>query len=343
MRGQPLAALLLGLSTPVLAEPLIDVLVASGAANFATYIQSDPDVLAKYLSGQIQTVFAPSDLVPPPASLSRRAPSPADVAKAEIQGSENLADLKTASGSEPGSVIPTGTDSAGLGGQPQVVTSDTRPANVTNPTRRWASSTNLTGPSVLRISSGLGNIANIIHADIPFDHGFVHITDNYFTLPVSISSTVQALGQTTFSSLISGSNMTKSLESTQFATVFLPSNAAFAAASVGPSVTSSTSSLISNHVVGGFAGYLPVLKDGAALTTQTGGTLVISIRNGIYYVNGAKIIQANIITENGVVHIIDKVLSPSSPPPISSGGMLSKTTSFMCVIGAVAGAVMAQL
>jgi hypothetical protein len=161
MRGQSLAALLLGLSTSAFAEPLIDVLVASGAAKFATFIQSDPDVLAKYLSGQIQTVF----------------PSPADVAKAEIQGSEDLADLKTASGSEPGSVIPTGTDSPGLGGQPQVVTSDTRPANVTNPTRRWAASTNLTGPSLLRISSGLGNIANIIHADIPFDHGFVHITD----------------------------------------------------------------------------------------------------------------------------------------------------------------------
>lgn len=101
--------------------------------------------------------------------------------------------------------------------------------------------------------------------------------------------------------------MTKSLESTQFATVFLPSNAAFAAASVGPSISSSTSSLISNHVVGGFAGYLPILKDGTALTTQNGESLVISIRNGIYYVNGAKIIQANIITENGVVHIIDKV------------------------------------
>ncbi|KAH8128463.1 hypothetical protein FP744_10008651 [Trichoderma asperellum] len=342
MRGQSLAALLLGLSTSVFAEPLIDVLVASGAANFATFIQSDPDVLAKYLSGQIKTVFAPSDLVPPPASLARRVPSPADVAKAEIQGSEELADLKTASGSKPGSVIPTGTDSPGLGGQPQVVTSDTRPENVTNPTRRWASSSNLTGPSLLRISSGLGNIANIIHADIPFDGGIIHITDNYFTLPVSISSTAQALGQTTFSNLISGSNLTKSLESTQFATVFLPSNAAFAAASVGPSISSSTASLISNHVVGGFAGYLPVLKDGAALTTQKGQTLIISIRNGIYYVNGAKIIQANIITENGVVHIIDKVLSSPSPPPLSSSGMLSKTASFICVLGAVAGALMAQ-
>lgn len=124
---------------------------------------------------------------------------------------------------------------------------------------------------------------------------------------MSISSTAQALGQTTFSSLISGSNLTATLESTQFATVFLPSNAAFAAASVGTSISSSTASLLSNHVVGGFAGYLPVLKDGAALTTQKGETLIISIRNGIYYVNDAKITQANIITENGVVHIIDKV------------------------------------
>lgn len=117
--------------------------------------------------------------------------------------------------------------------------------------------------------------------------------------------------------------MTKSLESTQFATVFLPSNAAFAAASVGPSISPSTASLISNHVVGGFAGYLPVLKDGTALTTQNGETLVISIRNGIYYVNGAKIIQANIITENGVVHIIDKVRLQLEVPSMHSTYLLT--------------------
>ncbi|KAM0256807.1 hypothetical protein ACHAQJ_004759 [Trichoderma viride] len=309
MRGQPLAALFLGFSTPVLAASLIDTLVASGAANFATFIQSDPNVLAPYLSGQIRTVFAPSDLASPPATVARRSTlSPDSVVQAGLQSSEDLTNLGDASGSIPGTVIPTGTDSSGLGGQPQVVTSDTRPQNVTNPTKRWGPSANLTGPSLLRISSGLGRIANIIHADIPFDGGLIHITDNYFTLPETLSSTAQALGQTTFSNLISGSNLTKSLESTLFATVFLPSNAAFAAASIGSSISSSTASLISNHVVGGFAGYLPVLRDGTALTTQKGETLVISIRGGVYYVNGAKIIQANIITENGVVHIIDQLV-----------------------------------
>jgi uncharacterized surface protein with fasciclin (FAS1) repeats len=122
--------------------------------------------------------------------------------------------------------------------------------------------------------------------------------------------------------------MTKSLESTQFATVFLPSNAAFSAASVGPSISSSTSSLISNHVVGGFAGYLPLLKDGTALTTQNGESLVISIRNGIYYVNGAKIIQANIITENGVVHIIDKVSLQLVPDMYSTDLLTHSSSSF---------------
>jgi hypothetical protein len=177
MRGQSLATLFLSLSTPVLGQSLIDALVASGASKFATFIQSDPDVLAPYLSGQIRTVFAPSDLASTPVALAGRALSPDSVAQAGLQSSEDLTNLGDASGSIPGTVIPTGTDSPGLGGHPQVVTSDTRPANVTNPTKRWALSANLTGPSLLRISSGLGQIANIIHADIPFDGGLIHITD----------------------------------------------------------------------------------------------------------------------------------------------------------------------
>ncbi|KAL7793004.1 FAS1 domain-containing protein [Trichoderma ceciliae] len=345
MRAQPLAALILGFGTPVLAEPLINALVASGASKFATLIQSDPDVLSLYLSGQIRTVFAPSDLVSPPVSLAERDLSPEDLQQAQLQGSQGQTSLAEASQSIPGDIITTAAGSPGLGGQGQVVVTDTRPENVTHPTKRWGSlsvtrrQSNLTGPSLLRISSGLGNTANIINGDIPFDGGLIHITDNYFTRPQTLSSTAQSIGQTTFSNLASSSNLTKTLESTQFVTVFLPSNAAFAAANVGLS----TASLISNHVVTGFVGYLPELKDGVVLRTQNDETLVISIRGGVYYVNGARIIQANIITENGVAHVIDQVLAPKSPPPISSSGVLSKTVSFMCVIGAVVGVVMVQL
>jgi hypothetical protein len=58
-----------------------------------------------------------------------------------------------------------------------------------------------------------------------------------------------------------------------------------------------------------------VLTDGTVLTTQNGQSLVIRIRGGVYYVNGARITQANIITENGVVHIIDQVSLTASTIP----------------------------
>lgn len=40
---------------------LVDALVASGASQFANFIQSDSEVLQLYLSEQVKTVFAPSD------------------------------------------------------------------------------------------------------------------------------------------------------------------------------------------------------------------------------------------------------------------------------------------
>lgn len=94
--------------------------------------------------------------------------------------------------------------------------------------------------------------------------------------------------------------------------MFLPSNEAFAAAANG---TTSTSKLISNHVVSGFVGYLPTLTDGLNLTTEAGDILTVSILDDIWYINNAKITQANLVLENGVAHVIDQVRCFPLPPP----------------------------
>jgi uncharacterized surface protein with fasciclin (FAS1) repeats len=62
--------------------------------------------------------------------------------------------------------------------------------------------------------------------------------------------------------------------------------------------------------VPGFVGYLPDLTEGAMLKTQAGESLVISVVDGEYFVNDAKITTANLILENGVAHVIDKVSEP---------------------------------
>lgn len=47
------------------------------------------------------------------------------------------------------------------------------------------------------------------------------------------------------------------------------------------------------------------LANNQELTTLEGGKLTIRYDGSEYYVNGAKVIMANVITNNGVVHIID--------------------------------------
>lgn len=112
-----------------------------------------------------------------------------------------------------------------------------------------------------------------------------------------------ASGNTMFASLANSTNMTSTLETKHSVTVFLPSNAAFSSTNL----TSSAADTLANHVVTGFVGYLPDLKDGSTLTTQKGEVLAISVRDGQWFVNGGRITQANLVLENGVAHVIDKV------------------------------------
>lgn len=98
--------------------------------------------------------------------------------------------------------------------------------------------------------------------------------------------------------------MTAALDAAHLVTVFVPSNEAFSSA---PNGSTPPAELLSNHVVPDFVGYLPDLKDGAVLKTRTGGSLTISVKNNQYFVDGAKITTANLILENGVAHVVDKV------------------------------------
>ncbi|KAI1127681.1 FAS1 domain-containing protein [Nemania abortiva] len=298
---------------------LIDTLVASGASKFASSIQSDPEVLQIYLSGEFQTIFAPSDSVFD--SLQERALTPRQRQQATIQATKGEVNLGIASRTLPGAILETANKSPQLDDKGQKVITDTRPSNVTRPTKRWnpqfslrpRQASNNTTPSLLRITAGLGNTTNVIKGDIPFNGGLIHITDSFFTLPESLSSTSQATGQTAFAGLLSKSNMTSTLDSTHSVTVFFPSNAAFSATNT----TASPPELLTNHVVAGTVSYLPDLTDGTILKTQRGESLAISVRSGIYYVNGARITQANLILSNGVGHVIDKVLTPKPfTPPV---------------------------
>jgi uncharacterized surface protein with fasciclin (FAS1) repeats len=135
--------------------------------------------------------------------------------------------------------------------------------------------------------------------------GLTHGT-SIFTLPVSLSATVQAAGQSTFASLASSANLTDAFDNLPYSTFFVPSNEAFANANASfPSAA--TAGLLAGHVVPDFVGYLPSLVNGSTLTTQAGSSVTVTIQGYNYYINDAMIVSSNMILENGVAHVIDKV------------------------------------
>lgn len=150
---------------------LLDALKASGASEFAAFIESDPSTLELYCSGQVKTAFAPVDAA---FARLRRDLTPAQQQLAQLQASSAESNLQTLRVPIPGSAVPTLDKSGNLGGQPQSVVTDSRttaPTASNTTARRW------TKEPLLKISSGLGKTVNLITSDIEFDGGLIHVLD----------------------------------------------------------------------------------------------------------------------------------------------------------------------
>lgn len=98
-------------------------------------------------------------------------------------------------------------------------------------------------------------------------------------------------------------------------TVFAPTDAAFAALPEGTvegllGDKAALTDLLTYHVVAGKV-MSGDLADGMMATTVQGDTIEIRTMGGVM-VDGAKVVQADIETSNGVIHVIDKVIMPES-------------------------------
>jgi uncharacterized surface protein with fasciclin (FAS1) repeats len=97
-------------------------------------------------------------------------------------------------------------------------------------------------------------------------------------------------------------------------TVFAPTDAAFAKIpkdQLNALMANKTqlTALLTYHVVPGEV-MSTDLKNGMTIKTVPGENLIISLANGGVMVNDAKVVQADIVSTNGVIHVIDTVLIP---------------------------------
>jgi uncharacterized surface protein with fasciclin (FAS1) repeats len=101
-------------------------------------------------------------------------------------------------------------------------------------------------------------------------------------------------------------------------TVFAPTDEAFAALPEGtvetllkPENKDKLIAILTYHVVGGSVTSSDVVELDSAPTVQ-GQSVTIEVKDGSVMIDGAKVVAADIMASNGVIHVIDKVILPAS-------------------------------
>ncbi len=165
--------------------------------------------------------------------------------------------------------------------------------------------------------------ANIISPiDVPATNGVIHTIDAVISPAKNIVEA--ALATPDLSILVEILTIYPDLinvlsdETGEF-TVFAPTNAAFAAllgvigqSSVEDIPEDVLRNILDYHVLAGAKVMSTDLSDGLTATTVNGEDILVSAANGSFLISGAGINSADVVTSNGVVHVMNDVLVPPS-------------------------------
>lgn len=121
---------------------------------------------------------------------------------------------------------------------------------------------------------------------------------------------------TTLVAAVTQAGLAETLSGTGPFTVFAPTNEAFAKVPkealdnlMKPEMKADLTKILTYHVVPG-ALKAADLKDGQELTTVQGQKLTVSVKDGKVMIGGANVTIADVVSSNGVTHVIDGVLMP---------------------------------
>lgn len=120
----------------------------------------------------------------------------------------------------------------------------------------------------------------------------------------------------TLNSAVTKAGLASTLGSTGPFTVFAPNNAAFTASGITSSVLAGLTAdqakaILLYHTIPSkiMASQVPVGPN-AAVTTANGGTVYVTKNANAVFINGIKVITADVNASNGVIHVIGNVLMP---------------------------------
>lgn len=177
-------------------------------------------------------------------------------------------------------------------------------------------------------------------------NGVVHVVDTVLTLQPSASTTATEAGLTELVKALAQTNLAETVDKAVNVTIFAPNNQAFAdlvamAQSTNLQLTNEVlTNVLGLHVVPGVY-YSTDITSNVKVASLNSKEISVTLKDGSIYVAGtmntkpAKVIIADVLYANGVVHVIDGVLLPgnetvtAAPPKptgstsASSGGLVS--------------------
>lgn len=178
-------------------------------------------------------------------------------------------------------------------------------------------------------SSGVSvNNARVVTADVSADNGVIHVIDRVLMPPTQTLLEV-AQNNPDFTFLVAAATRAASAEptivqalssSSSAFTVFAPTNNAFMAAgfsdiaAINAADPGLLAAVVMYHVVPGRV-FSPTLSSGN-VTAASGDVLEVDVNNGVTLTGSgnnnqpSRVVQADIVATNGVVHVIDRVLLP---------------------------------
>ena len=174
-------------------------------------------------------------------------------------------------------------------------------------------------PVLIKVEDGavMVNGANVVTTDIEASNGVIHVIDAVILPPSSnIVETAVADGRfTTLVAAVQAAGLAEALSGEGPLTVFAPTDAAFAKLPAGtveslltdiPALTN----ILLYHVVDGRVLAADVAELETAPTLQGSDVIITVEADGTIKINDATVVISDILTSNGVIHVIDTVLLP---------------------------------
>ncbi len=163
------------------------------------------------------------------------------------------------------------------------------------------------------------NDAMVTVADIEADNGVVHVIDAVLLPPTTtvVDIIVNSENHNTLEAAVIAAELDDDLSGEGPFTVFAPTDEAFAALPEGTvdtlllDPTGQLADILLYHVVSGSV-LSTDLMDGQVVQTLLGDSISITVSADGVFINDAMVTVADIEADNGVVHVIDAVLLPTS-------------------------------